>query len=308
MTHKYIDSLIKKLHMFNMNKNLSLSPLLLLFVACLSLPHLSSGQVDYSFQQGFAPTSGGDAYTGTSDTYLTGTTLKNVNYGGQSNAFVGMHTNGQLARSLIRFSDLDSVLTSGDAANISSVTLTLRIGSPAAQTQDVEVLVYAVDASNAAWIQGSGMGGAIEVGAAAWKSLATGTDGNDSAPNRVQWDGGEGLGNPGDGYGSTFIDSFTVLDGTDSYYNISLPVTLVQSWITDPSSNAGLLLRVGDEETLGNVVIFSTSEAPTAVFRPELTITVVPEVSGMSFSMGLAVLLVMSLWKIRKKVSTRACN
>jgi hypothetical protein len=146
--------------------------------------------------------------------------------------------------------------------------------------------IYTISAENAGWLQGSGTGSSYEVGAAAWKSLATGTGASDTASNRVEWDGGVGLGDPGDGYGTTYVATFTAIDEVTGYYTIELPVSIVASWISDPSSNAGLLLRVSDEETSGNVAVMFSSDDDTTAYHPSLSVTVIPEQSSSALLLG----------------------
>ena len=284
-------------------------PLVTLSIALSALLGFSSflqGQdIMYTFQDGISPADGEAVYDSTADTHITGESGLNLNYGAVSSQ-VGL-SSFNLARGLIRFDGLENYISSSDASYISSVNLTLRIGSPGAQTKNANAEIYVISSDNAGWIQGSGSG-TLEVGAPAWKSLATGTGGNDAAGNRVQWTGGEGLGSAGGGgYSAAPVGTFTAIDGVDTFYTIALPVALVQSWITDPSSNAGLLVRVSNESDEGQFFTYSSSEAATQSYRPELEVNLsIPEASS-ALPLGVITLLVVcATVRRRHRVSTQA--
>jgi hypothetical protein len=209
-----------------------------------------------TFQDGRQNALTGD-YEGTSDTTLLNgsNTARASNYGAFMNFVVA---GGKSRRALLRF-DLSSltVKNAGKDVSIKRVTLQLTMTSAAGSGT---VSVYRIAEGNGAWVEGRGgakgeLGPANE-GEATWNQLAHGASGA-STP----WVGGPGLADATSAYLMPAVATFAFDDKTPANHELSLalPVDLVAQWIA--GNNAGLLLRLDDEQT-DSLIQFHSSEAP----------------------------------------------
>jgi hypothetical protein len=64
-------------------------------------------------------------------------------------------------------------------------------------------------------------------------------------------------------------------------YTFIIPAAIIQSWIDNPSANAGLLGRW----SAGTTLSFISSENGTAASRPTLSFTAVPEAGAVAFGL-----------------------
>ena len=104
-------------------------------------------------------------------------------------------------------------------------------------------------------------------GEATWNELAFG---------QTDWLGGPGLGNPGEGIGADPLDAI-VYNGEPIVY-FDIPAEVINDWILDPVSNAGVMLRAADGTALDHRLFFYPSEAADIENRPLLVFnTFVPE-------------------------------
>ncbi|MCC7350400.1 MAG: DNRLRE domain-containing protein [Phycisphaerales bacterium] len=187
--------------------------------------------------------------------------------------------------SLLRF-DL-SALTGQVTVNSASITLT-RYSSGSGGT-DIPFYLHTIDSVNAGWVEGTN--GDITTnanyGESTWnRKVHTDSTGVGS----VMWADGDGT---NDGFGvplqGGYSDTpaatglFDTSDPAGTSYTLTLSSALVQSWIDNPSGNAGLLL-LADANDLGGTelyrwVDFWSSEATTSSNRPTLNLDVsaVPE-------------------------------
>jgi hypothetical protein len=89
----------------------------------------------------------------------------------------------------------------------------------------------------------------------------------------------------------------TALNGTNSWLSTAALVSNVQSWLDNPGSNFGWVLKNTDEATANTGRTFYSSDAATASFHPQLEVTydVVPEpATAMIAAFGAATTVVAS--------------
>ena len=251
------------------------------------------------FQNGLLP-DGVTPYDGQVDNYLDNV-RRNLNYGAAGLVQISNNQGNYVARGILRFDDIAPYIPAGEV--VSSATLELKSFNTPAMVVDTDVQLYAINTGNAGWVEGTSNGGPVEDGTSVWESKAV-----DAAfVSPTLWVGGPGLGNPGDGYGLTPLDTPTALVSQSvTTLTYSLPASLVQSWIDNPSSNAGLLLRVPDEanDAAGNGQEFFTTihsaENTNTGARPILRIETVPEPGSLTLlGIGMGLLA----WRSRPHAS-----
>lgn len=138
---------------------------------------------------------------------------------------------GIVYRALVKF-DLSSVVPSNITVQKAYLTVSLN------STMDSSINAYALTGS---WVETQ----------ATWNSSATGT----------------GWTTPGGDF-STLEDSQPI---TSTTLKFALSPALVQSWITSPSTNYGIMLKNTDETSGQYVNVYSRENSP-ATSRPMLTI------------------------------------
>lgn len=205
-------------------------------------------------------------YTGMNYEVIISST-PNQNYGTTTSIQAGSVT-GEKRKALIRFdlSAFSGYTVQGDA------TFTLYQRNPFGAQTDMSL--YQISAANAGWIQGNG-GNPADPGEAAWNFKIQG------AP-QTAWAGSAGLSTSGTDYLATALNTFTYVPGVNgTAVNITIAAAVLQGWIDNPSSNAGMLL-VADTITAGQYGTFYNSAATQSV-RPKLVFTAVaiPEATTM---------------------------
>lgn len=244
---------------------------------------LSSGAVA-TFQNGQNNPFGAGTYAGADDTRIRGgTDFQHNNWGQGYYAYTIM---GIQAYSLIRF-DVSSM--AGEYNSIESVTLTFKTDN---DVNNVPFALHAISAANADWVEGTGDENGITAGGIAnaatfakkFDTSGTGVD--------VDWVGGPGLGvgTATPGYNPTpAVTGIWNVSGGDGMMTITLPASLIQSWIDNPAANGGLiLLETGTPS--GQYIVFKGSEsAPQNYPKLEINYTPVPEPTAISL-LGLGAL------------------
>jgi hypothetical protein len=239
-------------------------------------------------------------YAGTSDTsfdgaYDAGGGYSGGNYGGADFMYANQTVTWEERRALIRF-DL-SALT-GKNLTVNSVTMKLAEITNASP-DNVTVYFYPITAANAAWQQGTStdITHPANPGEATWDHLA--------APS-TNWAGSAGLSTPGTDYVNTAAATGTYkpTDATGTIVSFTLPTSLVQSWIDNPSDNAGLLLLTNNDSTNGyyRFAEYGTSENATPEMRPQLVL----DVSGVPEPASLFLLAAAPLMLLRRRRSPEA--
>jgi hypothetical protein len=222
--------------------------LLLLLGACkFGFDSLADGAIDPgdapagSVVRKFGETPTADFKNVTADTYLYREAPEDTyNYGGSTT----LSLEGTEKRALLRF-DV-TALASGNVTmpvvNIVIVSARLRIYFTTTGTGTVTIAPLVED-----WIEGSSNG---TVGIA----------------NHTQRTNAQAWTTPG-GTASADVASFQSVAGA---VNVDLPASVVQGWVNMPATNFGVRISGGGD------LKFSSSEAATAVNRPELVVTYLP--------------------------------
>jgi len=195
------------------------------------------------FQQGISPS---DAYTGCSDTILSGGNTV-YNYGAWNMILFGLDP-GTPYRILIKF-DVSSIIPSNVTVTNASLTLSYQLNNGSNT-----VTAYALTRD---FTEGTEIGGNAGTGAS-WSTY----DGTNS------WTAAGG------DYGAAAVSNSVFADGTKQVITLNLDKSIVQGWITSPSSNYGIILIASDEtSSVPNWVRFYSKEYATPAMRPALTVT-----------------------------------
>lgn len=150
-------------------------------------------------------------------------------------------------------------------------SLTLKVDSEAGTFDNHIIDLYAIDPANAGWNEGT----------STWNEKVSTTD--------TAWTPGPGLGvTPGNGGYGPLLDSFT-WDGSATF-SMTVPQSVINDWIQNPSNNAGILLR--DRENPGDadnrLRLYSSEDAQNA---PVLSFEAIPEPTSLCL-FGAAALMV----------------
>jgi hypothetical protein len=231
--------------------------------------------------QGVLLRDGLNGYDGTSDNQLyivpTSAGSENLNWGAWNQIYGSEATTVQ-RRSNLAF-DLSSL--AGEVVQDATLRLTQTFANNIVAAENTDLWLYQILPANAGWVQGNNLATAADAGESTWA--------NKAHPGTA-WAGSAGLSTAG-----VDVSATPIYEGLGVYnfsttnigtvFEISLPADLVQSWIDNPSSNAGVQLRSG--VAAGNYRYptgFASSEfvnlnATTGdeTWRPTLDITLVPE-------------------------------
>ena len=207
-------------------------------------------------------------YAGTEDNQILG-------YGGWETANVGARTTFQIGtgnragirRPIICFTGLD--VMSGLTVTGARIRLRKATAPEAHQDTDADIDMYAMTVANAGWIDGTGVFVPALPGESAWNWH--------DEPN-----GWAGTGGPfDDATDLGALQDSIVADGEDAAnteYVFELDIPLVQGWIDNPSTNAGVIIKIRDEANVGVAVQCYASEINYwNPYRPHLEIDYTPE-------------------------------
>ena len=190
--------------------------------------------------------------------------------GAGSHFFAGTTNAGDVRRGLIAF-DLEGSIPAGSVIN--SVTLTLSMSRTIAGQMGIELR-----RATAGWGEGTSQGFRGEGG------------GSDATPGDATWthrffDTDE-WSSPGGDFAS--VSATVTIGDVGSYTWASTPqmVEDVQSWLDDPASNFGWLLKASDEGPTLSAKRFDSRENPAPASRPRLSIDFSPPLAGTSFRRG----------------------
>jgi hypothetical protein len=148
--------------------------------------------------------------------------------------------------------------------------------------------LYRVSDANKGWVVGGYASPPANNGWASWGNLSANASGSP-----VPWAGSAGLGTSGTDYVATPLAT-VAFSGTNAgvakyTFNFN-DVSFLADWASNPSNNAGFLLRLPETESLQSQgVYFGTSSYGTVASRPLLSITAIPEPSTTVVALGLVV-------------------
>lgn len=203
----------------------------------------------------------------------------------------GVSTNNDYAVSIMRWT-LASVPAGEVAIADGNLKLTRSTsGVPSNNLNGTQIFeVYKIKAANAGWAEGTGnVAGSNPVtannGGSTWSNLSYNSD----SGLAISWNGGFGLGMEGTGGyegvtagSATPISTFTFDNGGSTTggpttVNISIPKDVINGWIANPATNAGLYikLRTSQLESTEHLIVFKTknvnaASAPTLTFETAL--------------------------------------
>jgi hypothetical protein len=176
---------------------------------------------------------------------------------GRKGAFAG----GLLVRALLQF-DVAAAVPSGSTIDSVSLTLTVQASAPGSGDQVHTLHRVAQDWGEGDSIAFGGAGVPAEPGDATWTNTFFPTD---------IWD------TPGGDFDATVSGSATVgiMFVGVTWESTAQMVADVQTWLDDPSSNFGWLMK-GNEDVLQTAKRFGSREHPDPLIRPSLTIEFTP--------------------------------
>ncbi|HOZ47226.1 MAG TPA: DUF6067 family protein [Candidatus Hydrogenedentes bacterium] len=223
----------------------------------LTVPIARAEELTLAFQRG------ADAYEGVEDTFLYApNSVANINYGASESLSAGINRWNERYVSLIRF-DL-GILPPG--ARVLGASLWLYDVSKEWPSKEIEVAVQAIAEANRSWREGANDGTRVPVsGTACWNYLRY----DDKA-----WAGKAGLGLDGIDYLSPAAGSAVVPADHEGWIEFRLDNIVVQRWIDDPQSNAGLRIGPPKAREKGEILTVASSDITRDVERrPKLVVS-----------------------------------
>ncbi len=221
-------------------------------IVCLA----QAPSIEIALQEGI------DGYEGTDDLMMyQPSSVAFVNYGATPSMGTGINRWGEHYTAILRF-DLSMV---PQTAEVLAARAVLHHSGGTYPFRDVAVDLHAMAPANAGWVEGAGDGTRIPTpGAACWSYLAHDTR---------RWAGEGGARKADVDYLTELGAQATVHKGQAEYIEFDLPAVMIQRWIADPSTNAGLHLWPAMASEKGDYVSFATSEAEQPEQRPQLVLT-----------------------------------
>jgi len=205
---------------------------------------------------------GAELYDGVDDVFLySPPVVANVNYGGNSSLQAGINRWNERYAGLIRF-DRGPIPPN---AKVLSASLFLYEHSGDYPSEDVTIHACAIAPANAGWLEGENTGDRVPVaGTPCWTFLSY-----DDRP----WAGAPGLDQEGADYLVPPAGSATLPKGHDGWVEFKLQPGVVQQWISQPETNAGLRLYPLEDKARGQcIVAWSSDTAENPSLRPKLVV------------------------------------
>jgi hypothetical protein len=193
--------------------------------------------------------------------------LANSNFGGGATFTAGGRPLGGMCRGLLEF-DIAGSVPAGATINSVSLSLTVRDSPPTSPVPSI----FDLNRLTASWAEGNGAD----------------RGGSPAGPNQVTWNNRMGSsGSPWTTPGGDFssvVSASTMITGTGPYTFASTPklVSDVQSWLDNPGSDFGWILRSENENVIRTIRRFGSrlDSMGSPVLRIQYTL--VPEPSAAS--------------------------
>lgn len=200
--------------------------------------------VEYTmmFQDGVYPT---NAYSGTKDNHIFNDTFaKYYNYGATIKLFAGGDGTLVLYRGIIKF-DVSTIEPSSVTVTSAILTLSLEAcdGTPTIEAHKILQ----------SWTEGS-------------------SNGVNGVSNWISKEAATNWATAGGSFDATSLASSTITSAGS--VNLSIPASIVQSWIDDSTTNYGLLLKKKNDSppANGDGILFYSRENTTKECHPRLTV------------------------------------
>lgn len=222
--------------------------------ACTSAP------LEVVLQQGLR------GYAGVDDCFLYApSSVADINFGKSEGLTAGINRWGEAYVALIRFDLRD--LPRG--AKIQRARLELYANSDLYPYKETQVQAAAILPANAGWTEGEGTGVRVPVsGTPCWNWLAYGAR---------RWAGAPGLAQPGVDYDAAASATVLLTPRQEGWATFELPIALVQRWLDEPESNAGLRLWPLQAKEKGDMLAVAASDSRNAEHRPRLVLELAPD-------------------------------
>ncbi len=220
-----------------------------------------------------------NGYDGVGDTFLYApSSVANINYGKSRHLNAGINRWNEHYVTLIRF-DLRGV---PKAARVVQVSLWLFDASKTYPARDLTVDIQAITPANTDWDEGSGDGTRVPIpNTTCW---------NYRRYDTARWAGAPGLRKAGVDYMTPTMGSSGVKKGHTGWVEFSLDAAVVQGWVRDPKTNAGMRIFPLSAKQKSDVFGFPSSEAADVSRRPKLVVKIeMDEATAEVFRRGRAI-------------------
>lgn len=203
-----------------------------------------------------------ELYDGVEDVFLYAPpVVANVNYGAASSLQAGVNRWKERQVALIRF-DLGVIPSN---ASVSKAVMCVYHHSKDYPSEDVTIHACPIAPANAGWTEGGNTGERVPIpGTSCWAFL--------SYDDR-QWAGAPGLAKEGVDYLIPPAATVTVPKDHQGWIEFKLEPGVIQQWISQPQTNAGLRLYPLNDGNAGQCIqVWSSDAAEDASLRPKLVL------------------------------------
>jgi len=244
--------------------------LVALVCVCCMLPAVSGDTISVVLQDDL------EGYMATEDCMMYApSSVAFVNYGVCQGLTAGINRWGEQYTSVLRF----GLAEIPRQAKVVSATLKLYNTSKDFPTRALTVDLHELTPANADWVEGTGDGERTPTpGAVCWSYRKHDTD---------RWAGSGGARTPDVDFSTQWSAKASASAKTPGWLAFELPPKVVQRWIGEPASNAGLHLWPEMAKDKGDVVYVASSEYREPELRPQLVL-VVEKTPGVAAALSLA--------------------
>ena len=187
--------------------------------------------------------------------------VANVNYGATASLGAGVNRWGESYATLLRF-DLSSIPR---GVQVRKATVILHRTDGTYPKADQEIQLCAISLANRDWVEGDGTGERVPMaGTPSWNWRRHG---------EAKWAGKPGLGEPGVDFVLPPVSTRVIKAGTKGDEAFDLSPAAATRWVSDPTVNAGLLIRANQAKAKGSIAYFVSSDEPKLIAsRPKLVL------------------------------------